>query len=80
MNRRTRKLPASGPGADFDWRAGAAVAGALAAAVLALAACSDGVPPVVSRAFAAPVESQPAYLPILFPSPEGATAEPIQSF
>lgn len=80
MNMRTRELPASGPEADFDRRAGAAVAGVLAAAVLALAACSDGVPHVVSQAFAAPVESQPAYLPTLFPTPASAPAEPIQGF
>jgi hypothetical protein len=51
-----------------------------AAGLLVLAACSEGIPPVVTQALAAPVASEAAYFPILFPSPEGEPAEPIQGF
>ena len=40
----------------------------------------DGVPQIVSQAFAAPVESTITYFPTQFPSPEGAPAQPIQGF
>jgi hypothetical protein len=79
MNTRT-KLSITGSGIDIDRIARAAIAGVFAAGMLVLAACSDGVPPVVSQAFAAPVETGVGYFPIQFPSPEGAPAEPILSF
>jgi hypothetical protein len=77
----TRTKPSiTGSGTDIDRIARAAIAGVFAAGMLVLAACSDGVPPVVSQAFAAPVETGVGYFPIQFPSPEGAPAESIQSF
>jgi hypothetical protein len=80
MNTRTSKLPSTRTGIDIDRLARAAIAGVFAAGLLVLAACSDGVPPVVSQAFAAPVETGVAYFPTQFPSPEGAPAESIPSF
>lgn len=78
MNTRNSTLSISGP--DFARVLKAAIAGAFAASVLLVSACSDGVPPVVSQAFAAPVASETGYFPSQFPSPEGAPAEPIQGF
>lgn len=63
-----------------DLVAKAAIACAVAAGALFVPDCSEGVPPVVSQAFAAPVTSEAAYFPTLFPAPEGAPAEPIQGF
>jgi hypothetical protein len=80
MNTRTSKLQITGSESAVDRLARAAIAGMFAAGLLVLAACSEGVPPVVSQAFAAPVASEAAYFPILFPSPEGEPAEPIQGF
>lgn len=80
MNTRTSKLQITGSETTVDRLARAAIAGMLAAGLLVLAACSEGVPPVVSQAFAAPVATEAAYFPTLFPSPEGAPAESIQGF
>ena len=78
MNTRNSKLSITGP--EFARLLKAAIAGAFAASVLLVSACSDGVPQIVSQAFAAPVESTVTYFPTQFPSPEGAPAEPIQGF
>lgn len=80
MNTRTSELQITGSETAVDRLARAAIAGTFAAGLLVLAACSDGVPPVVSQALAAPVASEAAYFPILLPSPEGAPAEPVQGF
>ena len=80
MNTRTSKHQNTRSESAVDRLARAAIVGTLAAGLLVLAACSEGVSPVVSQAFAAPVASEVAYFPILFPSPEGAPAEPIQGF
>jgi len=58
----------------------AASAGAFAAGVLLVAACSDGVPPIVSHAMASPFESEVTYFPTQFPTPEGALVEHIEGF
>lgn len=49
-------------------------------ACLSVAACSEGVPPLVSQAVASPVESDAGYLPALFPMLEGASAEHVEAF
>ena len=49
-------------------------------ACLFAAACSEGVPPIVSQALASPVESEATYFPTQFPAPEGAPVEHIQAF
>jgi hypothetical protein len=76
----TRKLQVTDSESAVDRLARAAIAGMFAAGLLVLAACGDGVPSVVSEAFAAPTASEAAYFPTLFPSPEGEPAEPIQGF
>ena len=58
----------------------AALAGMFAAGTLLVAACSEGVPPIVSQAVAAPVASEVTYFPTQFPAPEGAPAEQLQTF
>ncbi len=58
----------------------AALACALAAGVLLVAGCVEDIPPIVSQAFAAPVESGVTYFPTQFPSPEGPPAPVIQGF
>jgi hypothetical protein len=52
----------------------------VAVACLFATACSEGVPPVVSQAAASPVETEAAYFPTLFATPEGAPAEHIEPF
>ncbi|HSD40634.1 MAG TPA: hypothetical protein VLD36_02100 [Burkholderiales bacterium] len=52
----------------------------VAFACVFVAACSEGVPPIVSQAFASPIESEVAYFPTQFPAPEGAPAEHIEAF
>jgi hypothetical protein len=80
MNMRARTPQITGSETAVDRLARAAIAGMFAAGLLVLAACSEGIPPVVTQALAAPVASEAAYFPILFPSPEGEPAEPIQGF
>jgi hypothetical protein len=58
----------------------AASAGVFAVGILLVAACSDGVPPIVSQALASPIESEVTYFPTQFPAPEGALAERIEAF
>ncbi len=78
MNTRNSNLSITG--SEFARLLKAAIAGAFAASVLLVSACSDGVPQIVSQAFAAPVESTITYFPTQFPSPEGAPADLIQGF
>jgi hypothetical protein len=80
MNARHSKLPNDRSVPDFERLAKAAIAGAFAAGVLLIGACSDGVPQIVSEALAAPVASEAGYFPTQFPSPEGPPAEAIQGF
>jgi len=80
MITRNSKLSITGPQADFARLVRATIVGAFAAGVLLIGACSDGVPQIVSQAFAAPFASEAAYLPSQFPSPQGAPADVIQGF
>jgi hypothetical protein len=80
MITRNSKLPITGPEADFARLVKSAIAGAFAAGVLLVGACSDGVPQIVSQAFAAPVATEVAYFPTQFPAPEGAPAPHIEAF
>jgi hypothetical protein len=52
----------------------------VAFACLFAAACSEGVPPIVSQAMASPVETEATYFPTQFPAPEGAPAEHVEAF
>jgi hypothetical protein len=52
----------------------------VAFACLFAAACSEGVPPIVSQAMASPVESEATYFPTQFPTPDSAPAEHIEAF
>ncbi len=58
----------------------AAIAATFAAGALLVAGFTDGVPPIVSQALAAPVGTDVTYLPSRFPTPEGEAAPVIESF